>query len=94
MPAPPEVRALLGDAVVNAALAPLRAKLASLAAGTTEESLEQRLKQVTILFVDIRRSTMSMRNTPRPDLPAVAACWYTRQLRSECRGSAGREACA
>src|SRR5207249_9011408 len=51
-------RALLGDAVVNAALAPLRAKLASLAPAPTDESPAQTLKQVTILFADIVGSTM------------------------------------
>ena len=50
-------RALLGDAVVNAALAPLRSKLVSLATAPADESLDQKLKQVTILFVDIVGST-------------------------------------
>ncbi|MET0917502.1 MAG: adenylate/guanylate cyclase domain-containing protein, partial [Burkholderiales bacterium] len=50
-------RALLGNAVVNAALAPLRAKLVSLAAAPTDEPPAQSLKQVTILFADIVGST-------------------------------------
>jgi predicted ATPase/class 3 adenylate cyclase len=48
-------RALLGDALVDAALVPLRAKLASLAAPADEPF--QTLKQVTILFLDIVGST-------------------------------------
>ena len=50
-------RALLGDVVVDAALAPLRARLASLAAVSTDEPPAQTLKQVTILFLDIVGST-------------------------------------
>ena len=50
-------RALLGDALVETALAPLRAKLATLAAPSTDEPPAQILKQVTILFLDIVGST-------------------------------------
>ncbi len=45
-------RALLGDAVVDTALAPLRDKLAALHAGAA-----QQLKQVSVLFVDVVGST-------------------------------------
>ena len=52
-------RALLGDAVVNMALAPLKAKLASL--GDKVESVQpeaaRKLKQVSILFLDFVGST-------------------------------------
>ncbi len=50
-------RAMLGDAIVDAALAPLRARLASLAAAPTDESPIQTLRQVAILFLDIVGST-------------------------------------
>jgi len=50
-------RPLLGDAIVDAALAPLRARLASLAAAPTDEPPAQTLRQVTILFLDIVGST-------------------------------------
>jgi class 3 adenylate cyclase len=50
-------RALLGDATVDAALAPLRARLASLTGAPTVEAPRQTLKQATILFVDIVGST-------------------------------------
>jgi class 3 adenylate cyclase len=47
-------RALLGDVVVDTALAPLRAKLAVLAAfPADDEPPAQTLKQITILFLDI-----------------------------------------
>lgn len=49
-------RALLGDALVDAALMPLRAKLAS-AATPTDEPPAQALRQVTVLFLDIVGST-------------------------------------
>jgi class 3 adenylate cyclase/predicted ATPase len=45
-------RALLGDAVVNAALAPMREKLATLQAHSPTPQAEQR-KVVTILFADV-----------------------------------------
>ena len=50
-------RAMLGDAVVDSALAPLRAKLAALAAAPADSLQDQTLKQVTILFLDIVGST-------------------------------------
>ena len=57
-------RALLGDALVDSALVPLRAKLASLAAAPEDGSF-QALKQVTILFLDIVGSTtLSQRLDP------------------------------
>ena len=51
-------RAVLGDAVVDMAVAPLRAKLAALTAvAAAPEVALQTLKQVTILFLDIVGST-------------------------------------
>ena len=47
-------RALLGDAVVDLAVAPLRARLAALA---SHPSSDQSLRQVTILFLDVVGST-------------------------------------
>src|SRR5690349_6628304 len=58
-------RALLGNAVVNAAIAPLRAKLISLTARPVDDPQPQTLKQVTILFADIVGSTtLSQRLDP------------------------------
>ena len=51
-------RALLGDAVVDAALGPMRAELAALDAAPTPEPV-QTLRQVTILFLDVVGSTPS-----------------------------------
>ena len=48
-------RGLLGDAVVDMAAAPLKAKLAALAALPSEPA--QALKQVSILFLDVVGST-------------------------------------
>ena len=51
-------RALLGDAVAEAALAPLRARLAALPLLAAQpDSPTQILKQVTILFLDVVGST-------------------------------------
>ena len=49
-------RALLGDAVVDAALAPLRRELAAHAA-RAEPPAHQQLKQVSVLFLDVVGST-------------------------------------
>jgi class 3 adenylate cyclase len=48
-------RAVLGDVVVDSLLVPARAKLAALAAPASE--LDQTLRQVTILFLDVVGST-------------------------------------
>jgi predicted ATPase/class 3 adenylate cyclase len=48
-------RGLLGDSLVDAALGPLRAKLAAIGGGP--EAPSQRLKQVSILFLDVVGST-------------------------------------
>jgi class 3 adenylate cyclase/predicted ATPase len=51
-------RAQLGDAVVDMAVAPLRARLAALSAPATAAlDVEQTLKQVTVLFLDVVGST-------------------------------------
>ena len=49
-------RALLGDAIVDTALAPLREKLAALRAPEIAAAAQQ-LKQVSVLFVDVVGST-------------------------------------
>ena len=50
-------RALLGDVVVNSALAPLRRELAVLLAQAQPSVAAQQLKQVSVLFVDVVGST-------------------------------------
>ena len=50
-------RATLGDAVVDAALAALRERLAGLPAAAAVEALPQALRQVSILFLDVVGST-------------------------------------
>ena len=50
-------RAMLGSAVVDAALAPLQRELERLRARGHPESPPQRLKQVSVLFVDVAGST-------------------------------------
>ena len=50
-------RGLLGDAVVDAMLAPARAKLAELRAAGLAAEPDQSLKQVSILFLDVVGST-------------------------------------
>ena len=60
-------RAVIGDAVVDAALAPLRARLAALQAPTPE----QQLKQATVLFVDIVGSTQLSQELDPEDVHAL-----------------------
>jgi predicted ATPase/class 3 adenylate cyclase len=58
-------RALLGDALVDAALRPLREKLAAVGGRETEAAPAPTLKQVSILFLDVVGSThMSQRLDP------------------------------
>jgi class 3 adenylate cyclase/tetratricopeptide (TPR) repeat protein len=59
-------RALLGDAIADAALAPLRAKLAALV-----ETPSQTLKQVSILFLDIVGSTALSQQLDPEDTHAI-----------------------
>lgn len=59
-------RALLGDAVVDAAIVPLRARLAALLGQTG-----QQLKQVTVLFADIVGSTAMGRQCDPEEVHAI-----------------------
>jgi class 3 adenylate cyclase len=61
-------RLLLGDAVVDGALVPLRTQLAALAA---TQRPEQTLKQVTVLFLDIAGSTTLAQHLDPEDIHAV-----------------------
>jgi class 3 adenylate cyclase/tetratricopeptide (TPR) repeat protein len=61
-------RLLLGDAVVDGALVPLRTELAALAAA---QRPEQTLKQVTVLFLDIAGSTTLAQHLDPEDIHAV-----------------------
>lgn len=63
-------RAVLGDAVVEAAVAPLRAKVAALAAAQPAAA-EQTLRQVTILFLDFVGSTNLSERLDPEDIHAV-----------------------
>src|SRR5262245_49509689 len=49
-------RAVLGDSTVDLAIGPLRSQLANLRWSVTE-SVEQALRQVTVLFLDVAGST-------------------------------------
>lgn len=66
-------RAVLGEAVAVAALAPLRAKLAAIAPDRVDalSSDLQKLRQVTILFLDIVGSTQLSRQLDPEDIHAV-----------------------
>ena len=63
-------RALLGGAVVDTAVAPLRAKLAALTAPLPDEPA-QALKQVSILFVDVVGSTTLSQHLDPEDISGV-----------------------
>ena len=85
-------RSLLGDAVVDMAVAPLKAKLAALrgAAVSAAEPAEpaQTLKQVTILFLDVVGSTTLAQHLPsaasrlRPRRASTAATMASTWMRS------------
>jgi class 3 adenylate cyclase/tetratricopeptide (TPR) repeat protein len=62
-------RSVLGDAVVDAALAPLRRELAS--EESRESPVHQRLKQVTVLFVDVVGSTAMGQHLEPEDIHLV-----------------------
>ena len=62
-------RALLGDAVADMAIAPLLEKLA--AARARSRSAEQRLKRVTVLFMDVVGSTELSQRLDPEDVHAV-----------------------
>ena len=64
-------RALLGDAIADTALAPLRAKLSTLALARPTPDRGQTLKQVTILFLDIVGSTTLSQHLDPEDIHAV-----------------------
>jgi class 3 adenylate cyclase/tetratricopeptide (TPR) repeat protein len=67
-------RAILGDAVVNAALAPMREKLAALSAQQTPA--EQQRKQLTVLFADVSGFTaMSETMDPEEVSATMNALW-------------------
>ena len=61
-------RALLGDAVVETALAPMRRELA---ATRSAESTNQQLKQVSVLFVDVVESTAMGQRLDPEEIHAV-----------------------
>jgi class 3 adenylate cyclase/tetratricopeptide (TPR) repeat protein len=63
-------RALLGDAVADAAIVPLRAKLAALVAAQPDGG-DQTLKQVTILFLDVVGSTNLSQHLDAEDTHAI-----------------------
>lgn len=62
-------RTLLGDAVVDAALGPMRDKLETLRSQT--RSHQQKLKAVSVLFVDIVGSTAMSRELDPEDIHAI-----------------------
>ena len=66
-------RALLGDALIDASLVPLRARLAALIAPTAVPSAcaPQTRKQVTILFLDVVASTALSQHLDSEDIHAV-----------------------
>ena len=61
-------RAALGDAVIDLAIAPLRAKLDALRAEGWMDAPAQRLKQVTVLFTDVVGSTQMGRTLDPEDI--------------------------
>lgn len=64
-------RALLGDAVVDAMLAPARAKLAALRVAASPAEPAQTLKQVSILFLDVVGSTTLSQKLVPEDVSAA-----------------------
>ena len=64
-------RAVLGDAVIDLAQAPLRAQLAMLAAPPAAAAPERRLRQASILFLDIVGSTRLSQHLDPEDIQQV-----------------------
>jgi class 3 adenylate cyclase len=64
-------RALLGDVVTDAALGPLRSRLATLRAGSTVPYPAQVLKHVSILFMDVVGSTSLSQHLDAEEVGAV-----------------------
>ena len=64
-------RGLLGDAFVDAGLAPLRARLAALVEAQASPTPTQTLKQVTILFLDVVGSTLLSQHLDPEEIHAV-----------------------
>jgi class 3 adenylate cyclase len=64
-------RALLGDAVTDAALGPLRSRLATLRAASAEQHPAQALRHVTILFMDVVGSTSLSQHLDAEETGAV-----------------------
>ncbi|HEY1326744.1 MAG TPA: adenylate/guanylate cyclase domain-containing protein [Casimicrobiaceae bacterium] len=64
-------RALLGDAVTDAALEPLRSRLATLRAGRAMQPHAQVLKHVSILFMDVVGSTSLSQHLDAEEVSAV-----------------------
>jgi class 3 adenylate cyclase len=64
-------RATLGDALVDMALSPLRAKLATLRNGAAATRPEQALRQVSVLFTDVVGSTSLSQHLDPEDIHAV-----------------------
>jgi class 3 adenylate cyclase len=70
-------RALLGDAVVDAALGPMRSRLGTLRPTRIQETA-QTLRQVTVLFLDVVGSTHLSQYLDPEDLHAVMDCALAR----------------
>ncbi len=64
-------RTVLGDSLVDAALAPLRAKLATLAGPAIAERPAPTLRQTTLLFLDVVSSTALSQRFDPEDIHAV-----------------------
>ncbi len=80
-------RAILGDAVVNAALAPMREKLAALQA--PPPAAEQQRKQVTVLFADVSGFTAMSETMDHEEVGATMNALWTR-LDGAITGHGGR----
>jgi predicted ATPase/class 3 adenylate cyclase len=68
-------RTILGDAVVNAALAPMREKLATMRA---QPAAEQQRKQVTVLFADVSGFTAMSETMDPEEVSATMNALWTR----------------
>jgi len=64
-------RSFLGDAVTDAALGPLRSRLATLRAGSAAQPRAQGLKHVSILFMDVVGSTALAQHLDAEEVSAV-----------------------
>src|SRR5512135_2362351 len=71
-------RSLLGDAVVDSAIAAMRDRLKSLSGGSEATQPEQQRKQITVLFADVSGFTAMSETLDHEEVSTVINSLWTR----------------